>query len=366
MSTPQFLETPLLLAPIAGPGTAELTAAVCEAGAFGFLASPYSTPDQMRRDAARIRELTAKPFGINLFIEAPLQPVDRAQLWAAYERLQPYYDEIGALRPPEPALPPDHYQAQIEALLEIQPAAFSFTFGIPERAVLERVKSAGIYTIGTATTVAEAFALQDAGADAVCAQGAEAGGHRGSFLSDGRETSIGTLALVPQVVDAVQIPVIAAGGISDGRGIAAVLALGAVAAQCGTAFLLADEANTSPAYRDALEHARDEDTILTAAFSGRVARGLRNRFSIEMDDARKRAPYPYQNALTRDLRTKAAKAGNAEMLSLWAGQAFPLARAESARAIVEQMLRETNDALRQAATSLDRFRGRLPRGRSAL
>jgi nitronate monooxygenase len=297
----------------------------------------------MRKDAAHIRSLTNRPFAINLFVEPKPEPIDTGALRAAHERLRPYYDELGLALPAQPPLPPDHFAGQIEALLQIKPTAFSFTFGIPQPDILNAVRSAGIYTIGTATTVEEAAALEAAGVDAVCAQGAEAGGHRGTFLGDPRQALIGTLALVPQVVDAVNVPVIAAGGITDGRGLAAVLALGAVAAQCGTAFLRAHEAGTSAPYRAALENARDDETLLTTAFSGRLARGIRNRFSIEMDDPQKRAPYPYQNALTRDLRTKAAQAGNAEFLSLWAGQAFSLARAGAAAQIVRQML---DDALK--------------------
>ena len=306
----------------------------------------------MRRDAARIRELTDKPFGINLFVDPRLSAIDPAALQSAHDHLRPYYDEIGAALPVQPPHPPQHYAQQIEALLEIRPAVFSFTFGVPERDVLRKMKDAGIVTIGTATTVSEARALQEAGVDAVCAQGAEAGGHRGTFLGDPHEALIGTIALVPQVVDAVVIPVIAAGGISDGRAVAAALALGAIAAQCGTAFLRTTEAGTSTAYRLALETAAAEDTILTAAFSGRLARGLRNRFAVEMGDDSKRAPYPYQNALTRDLRVRAANAGKAEFLSLWAGQAFRLATVGSAEEIVTKLVADAREALRRAAQTL--------------
>ena len=330
--------TPLILAPIAGPGTPELTASVCNAGGFGIHPCAYSAPDEMLRDAARIRELTDRPFGVNLFIEEPLAPIADDVLQAAHERLRPYYEELEADFPAQPTRPPDRYNAQVETMLSIAPAVFSFTFGIPKPDVLQRIKRAGIYTIGTATTVQEAVAIEEAGVDAVCAQGAEAGGHRGSFLVSGDRAQIGTLALVRQIVRSVSIPVIAAGGIADSAGIAAVLALGAAAAQCGTAFLLADEARTSLPYRTALQRASSADTMLTSAFSGRYARGIRNRFSIEMNDERLQAPYPYQNALTRDLRIKAAAAGNAEMLNLWAGQAFPLAQAAPAAEIVRALL----------------------------
>jgi len=216
------------------------------------------------------------------------------------------------------------------------------------------MKRAGIFTIGTATTVEEARRLQSCGIDAVCAQGAEAGGHRGTFIGEPENALVGTLSLTPQVVDAVGIPVVAAGGISDGRAVAAVLALGAVAAQCGTAFLRAHEAGTAPAYRRALENASEDETMLTRAFSGRLARGIRNRFAVEVNDPRKHAPYPYQNALTRDLRQHASRLGNADMLSLWAGQSFPLAREASAADIVHSLMREAATAATEAATALSR------------
>lgn len=354
MKRPDFLNTPLILAPIAGPGTPDLTAAACEAGAFGILGSSYSTPEQMRRDAAHVRSLTSKPFGVNLFIDPPPAPIDSSALHAAHKRLRPYYDELGLMLPPEPTLPSDHFAAQLEALLEIRPAVFSFTFGIPHPDIVSAIRNAGIYMIGTATTVEEAVALEAAGVDAVCAQGMEAGGHRGTFLVVPSRALIGTLALVPQIVDAVNVPVMAAGGITDGRGLAAVLALGAVAAQCGTAFLLAQEARTSAPYRTALENAYNEETILTTAFSGRLARGIPNRFAIEMNDPQSHASYPYQNALTRDLRTRAAQAGNAELLSLWAGQAFRLAKAGTAADIVRRIL---GDAVHAAKGTVEGLGG---------
>jgi nitronate monooxygenase len=347
-----FLELPIVLAPIAGPGTVELTAAACNAGAFGFLASAYRTPEQIRDDVVRLRSLTSKSFGINLFVETSLAPVDPAALARAYERLRPYHNELGVTHSASPPLPAHHYEAQLEAVLEARPAVFSFIFGVPDAAALERFNEAGILTMGTATTVDEAVTLADAGVDIVCAQGAEAGGHRGTFTADAATALIGTLALTPQVVDAVDVPVVAAGGITDGRAIAAVLALGAVGAQCGTAFLRATEASTSPAYRAALARMRPRDAVLTSAFSGRPARGIRNRFTAEMENELARAPYPYQNALTRELRMHGAKKGEADFISLWAGQAFPLARSEPATQIVARLLAEARHAIEAARLRL--------------
>jgi nitronate monooxygenase len=226
-------------------------------------------------------------------------------------------------------------------LLEERVPVFSFTFGIPPREMLDACRKASIATMGTATTVAEARALEAAGVDLICAQGAEAGGHRGTFDRDAEPALIGTLALVPQIVDAVRAPVIAAGGIMDGRGFAAALALGASAASLGTAFLGCPEAGTAVPYREALREARDEGTVITRAFSGRAARGLANRFTREMAGA-PLAPFPVQNALTREIRAAAARAGDAGLLSLWAGQGAPLLREMPAGQLVAQILREVD------------------------
>jgi nitronate monooxygenase len=328
--------TPIILAPIAGPGTPELTAAVCDAGGFGFLASPYSAPEKIHADVARIRSLTKKPFGINLFVQPELPPADDAMLERAHERLRPYLRELG-IDTSEIARPTNVYAAQIEAVIEEKPAVFSFTFGIPSVDILARFRKAGIATMGTATTVEEARALEEAGVDCICAQGAEAGGHRGTFIGDAREGAVGTMSLVPLVVDVVKIPVIAAGGIADARSVRAVLALGAVAASIGTAFLRAHEAGTSAPYRERLANASSSDTVLTKAFSGRYARGIANRFTREMEHESNIAPTPYQNALTTELRKVSAQQGNREFLSLWAGQSFPMAREASAAEIIAQL-----------------------------
>jgi nitronate monooxygenase len=236
----------------------------------------------------------------------------------------------------------------MRVVLETRPRAFSFTLGIPPDDTIAEMKRAGIFTIGTATSVEEAVALKEAGIDAICAQGAEAGGHRGTFLHREALPLIGTIALVPQVVDAVDVPVIAAGGIGDGRGIAAVLALGACAAQIGTSFLRATEAGTAQAYREALRGSSAAQTIITEAFSGKPARGIANRVTRELGDPRERALYPYQNTLTRDVRNAAASRGRAEFLSLWAGQAFPLAQDAPAARIIESMLAQMRAALKDA------------------
>jgi nitronate monooxygenase len=327
------------LAPIAGPGSVELAAAVANAGAFAFLPCAYSDPERMRDDIQRLRTLTDRPFGVNIFIDEPLPHVAPEQLIRAERHLDAYRRELGIPTRAEPPIPSIHYEERVRVVLEERPRAFSCTFGVPDRSIVVDLRAAGVYTVGTATTVDEALAIEAANLDVVCAQGAEAGGHRGSFLHGEEPPLIGTMALVPQIVDAVGLAVIAAGGISDGHGIAAALALGASAAALGTAFLLATEAATPNAYRAALKAARASETTITRAFSGRAARGIVNRVVREMPpDAI--APYPYQNALTRDVRNAAAAQDRSEFLSLWAGQAFPFAREEPAAQIVQRLLEE--------------------------
>ena len=335
-----------------------MVAAISNAGGLGSLPLGYVAPENVAAAIAAVRASTDRPFACNLFVDtAP--PFDAALVARARDALAPYRAELGL---PEPSgTPVDKrlsFSDQCDAIFACRPRVFSFTFGIPERAILERARALGIATIGTAKTVDDALALETAGVDAVCVQGFEAGGHHGSFASDPADAHVGILALVPQVVDAIALPVIAAGGIGDGRGIAAVLTLGAAAAQIGSAFLLADESVISRAYRERLQLPDARHTRFTTAFSGRTARGVRNRFMDELADSDTVAPYPDQNALTRDIRDAAAAAGEAALLSLWAGQAVSLAVAESTLSIVGRLMRETSEALDVGLTVFRGFHGR--------
>ena len=344
-----FLDIPIVGAPMAGAGTTLMAAAISNEGGLGSLACGYLKPDAIRSAIRETRERTQRPFAVNLFA-LERGAVDTARVARAHAALKPYRDELGidAPTPPEIALP--SFDEQFAVVLDEAPAVFSFTFGIPSRDALARCRERGIFTIGTATSVDEARALERAGVDAVCAQGYEAGGHRGAFLHDDERGLIGTVALVPRVVDAVDIPVIASGGIGDGRAVAAVLALGADAAQLGSAFLLATDAATAGAWRTIIEE-RPDTTAITTAFSGRAARGIRKRFADEMRDA-EIAPYPAQHVLTRDLRDAAARAGAGELLSPWAGQAVGLARTASSAEIVRALVREAADAAKRAVEKL--------------
>jgi nitronate monooxygenase len=332
---------PIIQAPLAGGGdTPALVAAVGEAGGFGFIGAAYLTPSQIEETARAVRSSTSRPFGINLFapLPAPEAPRDVAP---ALERVRPFYTELGLPAPVAPASGASRFDEQLAAALQTGASVFSFTLGMLPADAIAAIKARGLLLIGTATTVEEAVALERAGVDAVVAQGSEAGGHRGTFSASFEAGMIGTIALVPQVADAIEVPVIASGGIMDGRGVMAALALGASAVQMGTAFLTCEESGIPNAYKEAILQAREHDTRLTRAFSGRPARGIVNRFMTETErDPGAILPFPLQNALTRPLRTAAAKQGRPEFLSLWAGQGVRLARRQSAAELVARLAKE--------------------------
>lgn len=344
------LAHPIIQAPLAGGGdTPALVAAVCNAGGLGFIGAAYLSPAQIGEAARLVRAATSRPFGINLFAPLPAS-TELPDVAAALARVAPYYTELGL---PAPEAPPPggfSFDAQLTAALDSGASIFSFTFGLPSATALAAARARGMFLVGTATTITEAVLLEKAGVDAIVVQGAEAGGHRGTFSEDFAAGQVGTMALVPQAADAVSVPVIASGGIADGRGIAAALALGAAAVQMGTAFLTCDESGIPEAYKAAILQAAEHETRVTRAFSGRPARGIVNRFMNEVEGhADHILPFPLQNALTRPLRTAAGKQGRAEFLSLWAGQALRLARRQSAAALVARLAAETTTALSRAA-----------------
>lgn len=340
MTTPWGARLPIVLGPMAGgPSTPALAAAVSNAGGTGFLGEGYASPDQIRRDIHAVKAQTSAPFGVNLFVPGPYE-VDRTAIERAIEELAPYRAALGLGEQAVPAAFAEDFEAQLEAVRTERVPVLSVTFGTLAPDVVETFTRAGTVVGGTATTPAEAVACRDGGVAFVVAQGSEAGGHRGSFLDAAGDDLIGLTALVPQVIEASGLPVVAAGGIMDGRGIRSALDLGACAAQLGTAFLLCPEAGTSAPYREAVRGARAEDTVITRAFSGRRARGIVNRLARDLAGRTDLPPYPVMNALTRDLRRVAAEHGDASVLSLWAGQGVGLAREMAAPDLVEVLAGE--------------------------
>ena len=340
------IELPIIQAPMAGSTTPELAAAVTNAGGLGSLGCAFLTPDQFTDECLAVRSATNGAFNVNFFVhEEPVLDEERGE--AMRGRLRAYYEEFGLGEVPA-AVPssPTFGPKQLEAVLAASPPIVSFHFGLPSADAVQAVKDMGAVVLGTATTVAEARLLAEGGVDAVIAQGFEAGGHRGTFAEPYESGHVGTLSLVPQVVDAVDVPVIAAGGIADGRGIAAALALGASGVQLGTAFLTCPESSAHPVYRQTLLAAGDGDTRLTQAFSGRPARGLENRYMREMAGAEDTFPdFPILNTLTGPLRKASAEAGKGDFMALWSGQSAALSRALPAAELVQTLAAETDEAL---------------------
>jgi len=334
------IELPIVLAPMAGPGTAELAIAVSEAGGLGSLPCAQLNVEQTRDALKLIRARTSKPFNVNFFCHTPPAPEpEREAKWR--ERLAPYYAELdldlkAALGAPSRKPFDEEFCVVME---ELKPPVVSFHFGLPPKPLLDRVKATGAKVIASATTVAEARWLDERGCDAIVAMGAEAGGHRGNFLSMEAARQVGTFALVPQVADAVKVPVIAAGAIADERGVVAAFALGASAVQIGTAYLFCPEAKVPPVHLMALESANDDDTVITNVFTGRLARGIVNRAIRELGPITTIAPaFPLASSATGPLRTKAESAGSPDFSTLWSGQAARLSpRGLSARELTRTL-----------------------------
>ena len=327
-----------------GPSTPELVAAVSNAGGLGSLGAAYLKPDQITEAIGKIRGLTGRPFLVNLFAGgwSMQRPADDSPM---LELLAEIHNKLGLAPPAIPAVSPDPFGWQIEAVLDARPPVFSFTFGIPDREVMTRLKSRSIVVAGTATTVEEGRMLAAAGVDAIVAQGAEAGAHRGTFAGPFGSSMIPTIELVRGIAAATPLPVIASGGLMDGRDINNALRAGAAAVQLGTAFLATPESGAPSVHKQAILAAREDTTVVTRAFSGRPARGLSNEFISRLLGREEIIlPYPFQNALTRPMRTAAAKAGLAGYLSLWAGQGVARARALPAGELVQRLVAEMAEA----------------------
>ena len=337
------VELPIVQAPMAGASTAAMATVVAEAGGLGSLPGAPLSPEQLRAELGVIRQQTAKPINVNFFCHAP--PVFDAAREAAWRRrLKPYYVELGL--DPEIRIPAwggaPFGRAHCDLLEELKPGVVSFHFGLPCQDLLCRVKATGAVILSTATTVEEARFLEARGCDAIIAQGLEAGGHRGMFLADDVAAQVGTMALVPQIVDAVKVPVIAAGGIADARGIAAALALGAAAVQMGTAYLFCPEAAVVPVHRQALRTAQEDQTAVTSVFSGRPARAIVNRALREIGPRFELAPaFPLAANALAPLRARSEPAGSDAFTPLWSGQAMRLGRELPAGELTRRLAGET-------------------------
>jgi len=337
------IDHPVIQGPFGGgPSTPELVAAVSNAGALGSLGAAYMMPDQITTTIRQIRALTDRPFQVNLF-SGGWQTDSQFDASQMYDLLSEVHATLGLAPPELPQVKPDPFPAQLEAVLDARPPIFSFTFGIPDRASLERLRSRQIVILGTATTAREAKLLLEAGVDAIVAQGAEAGAHRGTFAGSFEDSMVPTLDLTRQINGAVHLPVIAAGGMMDGRDIARALNSGASAAALGTAFLVTNESGAPPVHKQAIFSANGNPTVVTRAFSGRPARGIKNEFVARIEGREDAIlPYPLQNAFTRMMRGAAAQKGLAGFLSLWAGTGLQRARALPAGELVQRLVEELN------------------------
>ncbi len=328
-----------------GVTTSELVAAVSNAGGLGMIGAGYMTPQQTREQIRELKQLTVKSFGINLFVPNDFHHCEK-EVKTAQALLKPFYKELG-LEEKVFSLPTKEktvatFKEQLQLIIEEQVPICSFTFGLPTVEQIKELKKNKITLIGTATTIEEAERNEAAGMDMVVMQGTEAGGHRGTFSHEAKDGYIGLMSLIPQAVDSVNIPVIAAGGIMDGRGVSAALCLGAYAVQMGTAFLTCVESGANQVHKEAILQASADDVVLTRAFSGKWARGIDNRFIAEMKGNEEQLPgFPIQNTLTKALRGAASSQGIPDFMSLWSGQSPMLAKMQTVHELIETICNET-------------------------
>ena len=347
------VELPIIQAPMASCVFSEMVVAVSETGGLGSLPCALLSLEQMRSELEDIRRRTSRPIHVNFFCHTPPRiDATRERLWR--QRLQRYYEELGFDQNAQVAGAnrASFDDKMCDLVVEFHPEVVSFHFGLPEETLVQRIRNTGAKIVSSATTVDEARWLEDRGCDAIIAQGLEAGGHRGMFLTEDVSKQVGTMALVPQVVDAVKVPVIAAGGIGDARGIVAAFALGAAAAQIGTAYLHCPEAQISPLYRRALKGTRDNETAIANVFTGRPARAIVNRFMREVGPMSDVAPkFPLAAAPLAPLRAKSEMAGSADFTPFWSGQAARLGRELSAAELTKQLAAEALANLRLLQTT---------------
>jgi nitronate monooxygenase len=347
------IELPIIQAPMAGLASSDMAAAVSQAGGLGSLGCAPLSVEHARKELEAIRRKTSRLINTSFFCHRP--PTDDRERQSHWRRrLDPYFVQLqanddGSIPNSARAIFDD---TMCDIVVECHPEVVSFHFGLPDKNLLLRIRSTGAKILSTATSVDEARWLEDQGCDAIIAQGFEAGGHRGMFLTDDSGTQVGTIALVPQVVDAVKVPVIAAGGIADARGIAAAFALGAAAVQIGTAYLYCPEAHVGPLYRQTLRDAKDNETVITNVFTGRPARAIINRLVREVGPMSDVAPsFPLAAAMLSPLRTRSEMAGSADFTPFWSGQAARLGRELPAGELTKRLAAEALENLRLIQTT---------------
>jgi nitronate monooxygenase len=339
------VEYPIIQAPMAGGVTSpDLIAAVSNSGGLGMMGAGYLAPGQVREQIRQIRKLTNKPFGINLFVPTEYT-IDQQEINLVNHSMKHIKEKLNIqgedIKIPSFEENLENFMEQIKVIIDEKVPICTFTFGIPSAKVLAQLKDISIIVLGTATTVDEAILNEKAGMDAVVLQGSEAGGHRGTFQGNSRESLIGLISLIPQATDHTHLPLIAAGGIMDGRGVMAAKCLGAKGVQMGTAFLTCEESGANQVYKDAILHTTEDQTVLTHAFSGKMARGIKNTFITEMEKSQLEIPlYPIQNELTKGIRKAAGALKNPEYMSLWSGQSPRLTKSITAKKLMEQIISE--------------------------
>jgi nitronate monooxygenase len=341
------LRYPIIQGPLGGLSSQRLAAAVSNYGGLGSFGAHGLKPEAIRKVIREIKDLTPKPFAMNLWVSMEDEGVltsTEEQFHRSLSTLAKHIESVEGTKPSYQPYKPIRFEDQVQVLLDEGISVFSFIYGIPSKHILDEFRRKGVVLIGTATTVDEAIALEQAGVDVIAASGFEAGGHRGSFLQSSEDSLTGMMALVPQVVDAVKLPVVAAGGIGDARGIVAAFALGAEGVQMGTAFLACEESGANAHHRKALLSGQAKQTALTRGFTGRLARGIKNRLLDELNQKDTEIlPYPLQRAVVRHLSIPAEKAGRPDLLPLWAGQSANLSRCTDVRALLDTLVSEVSE-----------------------
>ncbi|KHF40647.1 NAD(P)H-dependent flavin oxidoreductase [Halalkalibacter okhensis] len=342
------IKYPIIQAPMAGGiTTATFVAEASNCGVLGMIGAGYLSPNQLREQIREVKELTSNSFGVNLFVPSEFETSD-AEINGAIKCLQPIREQLDLQAIESFEIPKftdelETFHEQMKVVIDEKVPVCSFTFGLPSKEVIDQLRQQNIILMGTATTVKEAVENEENGMDFVVVQGSEAGGHRGTFMNTSQESLVGLMSLIPQVVDCVTIPVVAAGGIMDGRGLMASICLGARGVQMGTAFLTCIESGATDIHKEEILNSSEDQVVLTRSFSGKWARGVQNKFILQMQQHEASLPnFPVQNTLTKDIRTASSLQNNKDFLSLWSGQSPRLAKKQTVKSLIKKMIDEAN------------------------